>query len=117
MIFLKKYGIYLLIVFAFFAGFLLKTRNVKPEIEQLEKQKQEQQAIIDAKDRQLLILSRAEATIRNRMKKDSIENSEHLKRKEIEISRLKKRINNVSFKNYTTDRLDSLRGILYGSGR
>lgn len=112
-----KYLPWILLIVAVASAVLFWTRSVKPEIALLEQQKKGQQAIIDRMNEELTLLERSGQAIRHRMAQDSVKNSERLKAKEIEILKLKRKLNNVSFKDYTTDRLDSLRDVLYSSGR
>jgi hypothetical protein len=114
---LSKWLPYILVVVAFFAGMLLKTSPDKELKKKWESERETLQDQIEARDARILILTGVETKIREKMRVDSLETLNRLKRNQIEIARLKGIINAINFQNSTTEQLDSIRNVLFSSGR
>lgn len=78
------------------------------------KDEQEARNVIAEKDAEILALSKRQKEIAEKMTRDSIRYSDAYNAFKIENARLTKKINEISYKNFDTRKLDSVRHALYG---
>jgi len=112
--FIKKYWTLIAIVAAFLIGMFLSgggdkdlTRKLELDREQLKKENQILNKRVKARESEIKEIELKRST-------DSIRNAERLNASNTEIKRLKSKIRATSFKNHTTDQLDSIARVLYG---
>jgi hypothetical protein len=112
---MSKYLPYVLVVAAFVLGYLLKPG---PDEELERKYIQDRiiyQQTIDQKNDSIRTLDALQSTLREKAKRDSLRFSERLKAKDTRIAGLTNKLKSLDFTNSTTEQLDSLSAVLYGT--
>lgn len=114
MLFIKKYWSVIAIVVAFMIGMFLSGGGGKDLEKKFERERELLKKENQALNRQIKERAEVIREIREKMTLDSLENSKRLSASNAEIQRLKSKIRATSFKNHTTDQLDSIARVLYG---
>lgn len=113
---IKKYFWVALLVIAFVLGVLISKGPDKELIHKFETEREVHRQEIERRDRKIKTLQVLQNQIQERRSADSIEFVKRLQTKETTINGLKKRLNEVDFRNYKSADLDSIRAIILRAG-
>jgi hypothetical protein len=112
---IKKYFWVILIVVAFALGILISPKPDKTLIQKFETEREVSRQLIEQKEARIQELTGVGQAIREKAYQDSVKFSDALKAKDKHITNLTRKINELDFKNATTEQLDSVSHALYGS--
>lgn len=115
MIKIKQYLPYILIAFAFIAGQLLSSNPDKELKKNWEAERKFLLKDINTLQKKIDGLQKAGNVLAKKMADDSVKSVIVLKNKDVQISKLRNKINEIDFKNATASDLDSIRSKLYGT--
>jgi hypothetical protein len=108
----QKYFWVALLVIAFVLGLLISKGPDKELIQKFETEREVHRQEIERRDARIKALDQAGRTIKEKAVQDSLKFSSALKAKEITITKLKVKINEVDYRNFRAADLDSVRAIL-----
>lgn len=112
---IRKYFWVILIAVAFGLGILISPKPDKTLIQKFETEREVSRQLIEQKEARIKELTGAGQAIREKAYQDSVKFSDALKAKDKRITHLTRKINELDFKNATTEQLDSVSHALYGS--
>jgi hypothetical protein len=114
----KKYLPYLFIAISFYLGSLSSFRGDERKVRQM--YDQDRQALINLinyKTTRISTLNKLGVKLSEKLYKDSVYFADRLKAKDIRIMQLQRRLNEINTTNSTVAELDSIRAVLYGTGK